>query len=331
MRTVEIEAWALRVINRLTAGAKVEDSNVELKSVWPSEPNKAARRIAGLCNSIAGDQALWLIGVDEKSGVTGVAADDLATWWPAVSANFDGAVPALRDVAFQVQGKEVVALLFQTDQAPYVVQNEVFGKQGGGPVALEVPWRNGTTVRTATRAELIRILLPASDLPTLTLMDAEAALDRREEDSYSLTLTAVYYVHAAMGDSIVLPNHQAEGWLAFPKDKAYFDDVEVGLFAQRQSRWGSIGVVARTEDRRVHTVHQGEDQIIIDGPGFFRSYLRCSLTKEMWAGKVAVMLDFGITMRPARSDLAMTAQGTVHLTKHEDVAKGRRAAEWKSR
>ena len=43
---VEIEAWALRVVDAVSGASKVEDIAVELKADWP-DPVASARRIAG--------------------------------------------------------------------------------------------------------------------------------------------------------------------------------------------------------------------------------------------------------------------------------------------
>ena len=65
MRQVEIEAWAMRVVEVVGRGDKVEDSAVELKSDGPN-PVESARRIAGLANALRGAPTLWIIGLDES-------------------------------------------------------------------------------------------------------------------------------------------------------------------------------------------------------------------------------------------------------------------------
>jgi hypothetical protein len=131
LRVIEVEAWALRVIDRVQRGVPIEDSRVELKADWPEDSNKAARRIAGHCNASAGDRVLWLIGVSEVSGVVGANPNDMATWWPQVKSEFDGQVPYIRDVSLTLSTAVVVALLFETDRAPFVVRNAVHGALSG--------------------------------------------------------------------------------------------------------------------------------------------------------------------------------------------------------
>jgi len=137
-----------------------------LKAAWP-DPQKAARRIAGHANAARGAEILWLIGVDEARGVVGAQANEMATWFPQVEANFDGLAPAHTDLIVPTTGQSLVAVLFETERAPFVVKNPAYGQTGGGPVELEVPWRDGTRVRSARRSEMVRLLSPLAELPSL--------------------------------------------------------------------------------------------------------------------------------------------------------------------
>jgi hypothetical protein len=98
MRTSEIDAWALRVIERVEKNEPHEDDRVELKAEWPESPSEAARRIAGHANQMRGEPFLWLIGVDERRGVVGADKNNLANWWPQVESQFDGPVPPIQHV-----------------------------------------------------------------------------------------------------------------------------------------------------------------------------------------------------------------------------------------
>jgi hypothetical protein len=46
-------------------------------------------------------------------------------------------------------------------------------------VALEVPWREGTSVRSATHEDLIRVLSPLQRLPKVDLVQASLTIDPR--------------------------------------------------------------------------------------------------------------------------------------------------------
>ncbi len=164
MTKQQIEAWALRVIAQVKQKHQNEDAFVELKTEW-IDAQKAARRIAGHANSAHGEDILWLIGVDETSGPVSLPTNDMANWLSQVCSHFNELPPEIIDLNIPVDGTTIVALLIQTDRAPFVVKNASYGQQGGGPVELEVPWREGTRVRTATRANLISMLTPTLKLP----------------------------------------------------------------------------------------------------------------------------------------------------------------------
>lgn len=56
------------------------------------------------------------------------------------------------------QGPTVTALVFETNRAPFVVRNKHYGQTNAGPIEREVPWREGTSIRSATRADLLMVL-----------------------------------------------------------------------------------------------------------------------------------------------------------------------------
>lgn len=163
MRPSQIEAWTLRVLEAIEKRAPTEDSQVELKAEWP-DPKKAARQIAGHANAAHGEPILWLIGVDEKVGGVGAEREELSKWWPQVESQFDALAPRFVDLNIPVNGLTVVALLLETDRAPFVVNNPAANMD------KEVPWREGTRVRSARRADLIKLLEPLERLPEVELL-----------------------------------------------------------------------------------------------------------------------------------------------------------------
>src|SRR5687768_8869769 len=104
MRKHQIEAWAYRALDRVKSGQQLEDAFLEAKAEW-IPPQKAARRIAGHCNAARGSPVLWLFGLDEERGVTGVRRQDLADWWPNVMAEFHGPAPMPHDVVVETDDK----------------------------------------------------------------------------------------------------------------------------------------------------------------------------------------------------------------------------------
>jgi len=168
MKNSQIERWTLEVIERIESRQPIEDSKVELKAKWPDDPAKAARRIAGHANAARGERILWLIGVDENNGVIGADYQEMTDWFTGVSGQFDGLAPRCIDLNVPAKdGKTVVALVFETDRAPFVVKNPHHGRRKDDPISLEVPWREGTRVRTASRSDLIRIFSDTETLQSL--------------------------------------------------------------------------------------------------------------------------------------------------------------------
>ncbi len=119
---------------------------MERKAEWP-DPVKAARQNAGHANAARGEDVLWIVGLDENRGVFGARGGDLADRWPRVASRCESAIPQLlHDRAVHTAEGDLVALLFASDLAPYLVKNPAFNVHPG-PVEYEVPWREGSRKR----------------------------------------------------------------------------------------------------------------------------------------------------------------------------------------
>jgi hypothetical protein len=217
MNHAEIEYWALGVISAVTSGKRVEDARVELKAKWP-DPLRAARRMAGHGNAARGDNILWLIGVDEQHGVVGVNPADLANWWPATCSHFQGPVPIVTPITVHYSNVMVLALLIETGSAPFLVRNPAFGSSSGGPIELEVPWREMTGTRTARHEDLILLLVPRLRLPVIEVLSASLVGGRKNptgatvEDSrlgpgFEWYASFLIYVVPQPGETLVFPAH----------------------------------------------------------------------------------------------------------------------------
>lgn len=203
MNRRQLEAWALQIIDSIKDKIIAEDSLVEFKRTFP-DAQKAARRIAGHANAARGDSILWLIGIDEKQGVVGINNDiDLATWWPQVESCFDGIAPYLTDLVIPSEDKKVIALLFETDRAPFVVKNP-----HGGQIQFEIPWRSGTLIRSAKREEIIRLIVPLERIPNLEIIHGSCSLVKggQNSDKYSLSIQA--YVTPKANKRLIVPFHK---------------------------------------------------------------------------------------------------------------------------
>ena len=200
----------MSILDRLKAGQPIEDSRVELKSEW-IDSKKAARRIAGHANASHGEPILWLMGVDEKRGVVGANHTEMSTWWSKVESEFNELAPSLiRDMNVPYEGKTVVALLFENDRAPYVVRCP------DKPDILEVPWREGTKVRSARRSDLIKVLSPLTHAPEMEVRSCDLNVQRHQRSPTFSVRMLLYVVLRTSNTPITIPCHRCSAEIHLP-------------------------------------------------------------------------------------------------------------------
>jgi len=209
MRSIDIENKVLQILEMVQRHAPIEDDRIELKATWPADYMKVARQLAGHANAARGDNILWLIGVDEKTGVVGADFNELSNWLSSVCSHFDDALaPTLNSLNVPFSGKTVVALFFETDRAPYVVKLE-----GGGSTTREVTWREGNSTRSACRSDLIRLLVPIQRLPFLEFLSGNLSITQEHSptdgsDLYNFWLRCDLYITPADSGLFVIPFHR---------------------------------------------------------------------------------------------------------------------------
>ena len=152
----------MAAVDQIRKGQQVETDFIECKREWPED--KKARQLAGSLNRAAGDPVIYIIGLDEKTGlVTDVSGIDVLNWWNQIVPKFDQTPPEIArhmDVVVDSSGEKVVALVFASDRAPYVV------KTGSANPSFEIPIREGSGTRSAHRDEILRMLMPTVKVPT---------------------------------------------------------------------------------------------------------------------------------------------------------------------
>jgi len=217
----ELLARCIPILDAAKDGKPVEDSFVELKSELPEEA-KAARVLAGSANAAGGESVIWLVGIDEKSRkVVGASKDELSSWYPSLERSFDGPAPKLSMVENIPTGSQiVVAMVFETDEAPYVVTR--------GQDSRDVPWREGNRTRSAYRQELVRTLDAPSLLP---VVDVPSAAFRSKRDSSGhvsqIIFHAQIYVKPRNDRTVVFPRHDCKAFVEIPGSlpKTPFDSI----------------------------------------------------------------------------------------------------------
>lgn len=221
MTPQQLEAKVLAAVDALRRGERIEDDYVECKRQWP-DPRKA-RQLAGAANRAAGNDVIWIVGIDESTGAIQHGGTlDPADWWAECSSRFDQAAPELEHHLVVRIGptESVVALAFRTDRAPYVVKN-----QSGGSPELEVPIRDGTRTRSARRDELLRLLVPAVSTPPAVVLSAQVSATWRAESHQSdggvripdctyVDGSADIFIEYVGQGFVMLPKHEMEATLA---------------------------------------------------------------------------------------------------------------------
>jgi len=262
MRANDIENWALDIIERVVSQQPVEDSRVELKSEWPKDPHKAARQIAGHANAARGEPVLWLIGLDEKGArVTGADYTEISNWKQSIEACFNELAPTLTHINVSYEGKTVVALLWETDRRPYLVNNPQ-----GGPISLEVPWRDACSTKTATRMDLLRLLYPVSKAPSFELIKGCFTISTVEYGDYGQWLcrgglSLDVYIVPGNTERVVIPYHKCEAKVKFISSELSLNLGDIWF----QSSYEYIPTLISSKPS--HTIICTGTEAVINGPG----------------------------------------------------------------
>lgn len=233
MNKALLDDWVYRLADLVRLGRKVEDDNVELKLEWPSDLAKAARRIAGCCNACSGPHFLWVIGmIDAKEGKDGKPGQEskiaptsdaeMSTWMQGITKAMDGFSPDVQHQLVHLEEGTVVALLFDTTRRPFLVG----AKQGSG-IEREVPWRHATQIGSAKRENLLRMLVPVMESPTLEMMSFDVVLQGqqaewqasnpvRQKPYYLWDIRASIYIVPGSERKLSLAAHNCELWVTLP-------------------------------------------------------------------------------------------------------------------
>ena len=267
MKPYEIENWALGVMARVEANQPNEDARVELKARWPEDLARAARQLAGHANAVGGGPILWLIGVDQKKGIIiGANHEEIADWYARLQTYFDGLAPQVTDINVPVRNGSVVALLFDTDRVPFVVKNPAFGVEKGDSIQREVPWREGASTRSATRADLLRLLVPGQKIPDYEVMGGRLMVNFKDNqhnaEYYIWSLHLELFIYPKEEGRIVIPDHKCEVSFEIPGcvartnfEKKYLCSMEESAFDMDEGT--STGLM----------IYKTKTSLIIEGPG----------------------------------------------------------------
>jgi hypothetical protein len=270
-----IEGWANMVIDRVLAGQQVEDDRVEAKRTWPLDRATAARQVAALANAARGEPVMWLIGVDEKSHeVPGADNAELSDWWAQVRSQFESLAPDMDPLAVPHEGHTVVALLFDTERAPFVIKNPDFGR-GPTAIELEVPFRRANSTRSARREDLLRILLPAARTPDHEVLSAKLEVTAPDSDGISQgSLEVQIYLEPHVVGPLYLPLHRVRIAFSSAMENLAWSKTESASLAPRQRYSPGPSPFHPHFENLSATIRVSDGELVVDGPGLIVAELR---------------------------------------------------------
>lgn len=295
MTKLELEMWVRDIVSRIEIGQPDEDHRVELKSQW-KEAKEIVRQFAGHANVARGERILWIIGVDAKNRVvTGADQKELSTWLPQLQAEFNEATyPELVEhLNITIENKTVVALLFETDRYPYVIKNS------GGRAELEIPWRDATRTKSATRSNLLRLLSPLQKLPSVEVISGQLRVSavngpRQKSKAPRLewTVNLSLYVVPRTASRICIPDHRCKAWLEV-----------LGCITRTGSE--EIAVYAAEDEEAANSIsiRNSYSEIFIDGPGTIN--IKAKVETEDNPIPVDSIAEIAITLSPIDTEQAI--------------------------
>jgi hypothetical protein len=172
-------------------------------------------------------------------------------------------MPAVTHLNVPWGGVTIVALLFETDRAPFVLKNPHFGSRENDPIAFEVPWREGTETRSADRSELLRILSPVAELPQFEVLwgRADGYIYAPENEGgqppeVHLSVEAEIYVVPTGEKTVVIPKHKTAMLVRWPEIEEPLVADDVTLYLTNRRAESLVSVLS--------------SELVVQGPGAFR-------------------------------------------------------------
>jgi len=302
-RLTDLEYRVITILRNLEAGLPVEDNRVEMKAVWPDDPWRAARRIAGHANAAGGDEILWIIGTDEKARkVMGADHLEVSNWWRQVQSHFSEIAPSLTHLNVPYEGVGVVALLINTERLPFIINNNK-----PGAVEREVPWREGDATRSAKRSDLIQMLVPRAQTPDFQVLRGDLMALREPDEQINWNLKMHLYVRPRTNDRIVIPRHQCSvrmaclGWpysqsmsilMMLPPHKAQFRNVDA------------------PNQPHSSVIESTPEELLIYGPG--KITLQTGITSSDLPVHSDANIDINVTMLPFGAEVPAIIDQPLH-------------------
>lgn len=211
------------------------------------------------------------------------------------------------------------------------MKNRSYGKPEGGPVSLEVPWRSGTAVRSASREDLIRLLVPAQTIPAVELLGASATaqvkgaiLTTISSEGLPSSTRILWYIEL---DLYVTPRTPERVVFPVHKTKLRFRQAE-----RRQHVPSSLSFRLPQESLRSpqgdrvdysvpdsHTIRTTAGEAVISGPG--RLFLAGHLLERVAELPTDGPLEISLSLTPATNDRSIEIKTSLTLQDSADAEK----------
>jgi hypothetical protein len=201
----------------------------------------------------------------------------------------DAHTPVFRTFQILVGDHTCYALAFDSEEVPFLIKNPSKGTQSTEVIEFEVPWREGTMVRSARRGELLSILYRRGPLPDFELLSAIYGVESQKsvnEVKATGTIRLEIYIVPRSDDPVVLPLRRISWSIDHPKAS----DITLGghnsyLQPELRAILGQIGstshnrVVVQASENRKSRVRSSE--IILFGPELLNITFHLSGSREV--------------------------------------------------
>jgi len=130
---------------------------------------------------------------------------------------------------------------------------------------LEVPWRDGTRVRSANRNDLVRLLVPVAQLPDFEVLVGGLAIQQVQTSAppvFELKLRLQIYLTPKNDVRLVFPFHRASCVCELEGASVSFGQIALHEIVSPQSGGLPIG------DRHA-TIRESASELVVTGPGSF--------------------------------------------------------------
>lgn len=296
MKRIELESRIYSVVRSVTESTiRPEDTLLELKRGWPTPPGADACQLAAHLNASMGQPALWIFGVDENtSATTGVDAALMDSCIAGFRAKMDGVLATEMTGVVDIDGKPVVGILWRSDSVPYVAKLSAVHER-------DVPWRDGTTTRSAHREELVSILAPLASRLDLEVLSgactpglfADPYAGGEGTSRYALDINL--YLNADVDCREVAPDHNASG--AFRSQHGEAEVVHVRFRPKTHAPFIGERLGLGPDRRELECLlSEGPGALIVRGPGSLRVTATLVASRSTLVAESGALLPFEIAL-----------------------------------